>query len=266
MAVSGQTAPVTEDQRWLFPPNLPLQTADRFESTDGDLLSGFSAHTSEPQRGPGKLFWQLSPAVSKTGIKVKIGTTKHADKSLTNVCVSEHESAPVSSPPMGFNDQWNAVRCKLMPLEEYFYISRSAVVSTTKSVRINPRRPLCRAGCGFLSQWLTMTVIGGEWAEVLTDVQKLRASEDLMGSKRTEGCPEFKCETFKKSLHGLCIRTQRKGRVYLFIILQFVVQDDSVRLVWLGPGKGDAVHTAAHLVHNRHRRRSCKETETKKTC
>lgn len=47
---------------------------------------------------------------------------------------------------------------------------------------------------------------------------------------------------------------------YLFIILKFIVQDDSIRLVRLGPGEGDAVHRAADLVHYRHSGRSCEET------
>lgn len=46
---------------------------------------------------------------------------------------------------------------------------------------------------------------------------------------------------------------------YLFIILQLVVQDDAVGLVGLGPGQGDAVHGAAHLVHDGHGGRSCKK-------
>lgn len=36
---------------------------------------------------------------------------------------------------------------------------------------------------------------------------------------------------------------------YLFIILQLIVQDDSVGLVGLGPREGDAVHSATDLVH-----------------
>lgn len=53
---------------------------------------------------------------------------------------------------------------------------------------------------------------------------------------------------------------EKRNRLYLFIILQFVVQDDAIGLVRLGPGEGDAVHTAAHLVHYRHCGWSCKKT------
>lgn len=49
---------------------------------------------------------------------------------------------------------------------------------------------------------------------------------------------------------------------YLLIILQLIVQDDSVRLVRLGPGEGDAVHSAADLVHYGYCGRSCEETKT----
>lgn len=45
---------------------------------------------------------------------------------------------------------------------------------------------------------------------------------------------------------------------YLLIILQFIVQNHAVGLVWLGPRQGDAVHGAAHLVHNGHSRWCCK--------
>lgn len=45
---------------------------------------------------------------------------------------------------------------------------------------------------------------------------------------------------------------------YLLIILQLIVQDDSIGLVRLGPGQGDAVHGAAHLVHDGHSRGGCK--------
>lgn len=45
---------------------------------------------------------------------------------------------------------------------------------------------------------------------------------------------------------------------YLLIILQFIVQDHAVGLVWLRPRQGDAVHGAAHLVHNGHGRWCCK--------
>ena len=51
---------------------------------------------------------------------------------------------------------------------------------------------------------------------------------------------------------------------YLFIILQLIVQDDSIRLVRLGPGEGDAVHGATDLVHYGHSGWSCEET--KKVC
>lgn len=49
--------------------------------------------------------------------------------------------------------------------------------------------------------------------------------------------------------------------MYLFIILEFIIQDDSVGLVGLGPGEGDAVHGTTDLVHYRHSGRSCEETE-----
>jgi hypothetical protein len=45
---------------------------------------------------------------------------------------------------------------------------------------------------------------------------------------------------------------------YLLIVLQLVVQDHTVGLVWLGPRQGDAVHSAAHLVHDGHGRWCCK--------
>lgn len=50
----------------------------------------------------------------------------------------------------------------------------------------------------------------------------------------------------------------RKNNGYLLIVLELIVQDDSVGLVRLGPGEGDAVHGAAHLVHDGHSGRSCK--------
>ena len=43
---------------------------------------------------------------------------------------------------------------------------------------------------------------------------------------------------------------------YLLIVLQLIIQDDAVGLVGLGPREGDAVHSAAHLVHDGHGRRS----------
>lgn len=43
---------------------------------------------------------------------------------------------------------------------------------------------------------------------------------------------------------------------YLLIVLQLIIQDDAVGLVGLGPREGDAVHGAAHLVHDGHGRRS----------
>lgn len=45
---------------------------------------------------------------------------------------------------------------------------------------------------------------------------------------------------------------------YLLIVLQLIVQDDAVGLVRLGPRQGDAVHRAAHRVHDGHSRRSWK--------
>lgn len=39
---------------------------------------------------------------------------------------------------------------------------------------------------------------------------------------------------------------------YLLIILQLVIQDDSVGLVRLRPREGNAVHGAADLVHDGH--------------
>lgn len=39
------------------------------------------------------------------------------------------------------------------------------------------------------------------------------------------------------------------GYDHLFVILEFIVQDDSVWLIWLRPGEGDAVHGTADLVH-----------------
>ena len=43
---------------------------------------------------------------------------------------------------------------------------------------------------------------------------------------------------------------------YLLLVLQLIIQDDAVGLVGLGPREGDAVHGAAHLVHDGHGRRS----------
>lgn len=39
---------------------------------------------------------------------------------------------------------------------------------------------------------------------------------------------------------------------YLLVILQLVIQDDSIGLVRLRPREGNAVHGAADLVHDRH--------------
>lgn len=52
--------------------------------------------------------------------------------------------------------------------------------------------------------------------------------------------------------------TPTKVPQYLLVILQLLVQDDSVGLVGLGPGQDDAVHGAAHLVHDGHSRRGWK--------
>lgn len=53
------------------------------------------------------------------------------------------------------------------------------------------------------------------------------------------------------------------GRMrYLFITQELVVQDDSIGLVRLGPGEGDAVHSAADLVHDGYCGWSCEETKT----
>lgn len=46
---------------------------------------------------------------------------------------------------------------------------------------------------------------------------------------------------------------------YLLIVLKLIVQDDSVGLVGLRPGQGDAVHGAADLVHDGHSGRSCRK-------
>lgn len=48
-----------------------------------------------------------------------------------------------------------------------------------------------------------------------------------------------------------------KNNYYLLIVLELIVQDDSIGLVRLGPGEGDAVHGAADLVHDGHCGRSC---------
>ena len=45
---------------------------------------------------------------------------------------------------------------------------------------------------------------------------------------------------------------------YLLIVLQLVIQDDAIGLVGLGPRQGNAVHGAAHLVHDGHGRWSWK--------
>lgn len=42
-----------------------------------------------------------------------------------------------------------------------------------KPLCINPQRSYCRAERGFLSQWLTVIIIEREWAQVLSNVQKL---------------------------------------------------------------------------------------------
>lgn len=52
--------------------------------------------------------------------------------------------------------------------------------------------------------------------------------------------------------HCVCVR-------YLFIILQLIVEYDSIWLVWLRPGESDAVDRTTDLVHYRHRRRSWKK-------
>lgn len=64
-----------------------------------------------------------------------------------------------------------------------------------------------------------------------------------------------------------CKTMTMKNNCYLLIVLKFIVQDDSVGLVGLGPGEGDAVHGAADLVHDGHGGRSCegKEQPTTKT-
>lgn len=51
---------------------------------------------------------------------------------------------------------------------------------------------------------------------------------------------------------------ERQKHRYLLIVLQLIVQDDAVGLVGLGPRQGDAVHGAAHLVHDGHSRWSWK--------
>lgn len=50
---------------------------------------------------------------------------------------------------------------------------------------------------------------------------------------------------------------------YLFIILQLIIQDDSIWLVRLGPGEGDAVHSTTDLVHYGYCWWSCEETKTR---
>lgn len=56
-----------------------------------------------------------------------------------------------------------------------------------------------------------------------------------------------------------------KNSYYLLIVLQLIVQDDSVGLVGLRPGEGDAVHGAADLVHDGHSGRSCERGKKKQT-
>lgn len=50
----------------------------------------------------------------------------------------------------------------------------------------------------------------------------------------------------------------RREPRYLLVVLQLIVQDDAIGLVRLGPRQGDAVHGAAHLVHDGHSRWSWK--------
>lgn len=59
---------------------------------------------------------------------------------------------------------------------------------------------------------------------------------------------------------ALCFTMRMTTKLsHLLIVLKLIVQDDSVGLVGLRPGQGDAVHGAADLVHDGHSGRSCKK-------
>lgn len=45
---------------------------------------------------------------------------------------------------------------------------------------------------------------------------------------------------------------QQTAVVYLLIVLKFIVQDNSIGLIRLGPGQSDAVWGSADLVDDRH--------------
>lgn len=96
---SDSSSPLTEDHRWFSAPNLPPQTADRFESTDWDLLSCCRQCTSQHtllshSRGQGNCFDSSLQRCQRRELKSKLEQLSMQTKAWqTCVCLSTR--APV---------------------------------------------------------------------------------------------------------------------------------------------------------------------------
>lgn len=162
-----------------------LQNADRSENEDWDSFSCspsnplLSAHFWAPAGAGTIVLTALSSSVTEGNYTQKWNDSACRRKTCMRACTcvrficvlvivcSTHMNQCTSVLVRKYADSE-----KLAPLILFLQQSVHHCFNH-KSLRINPQWPYCRAERGFLSQWLTVIIIEREWAEVLSNVQKL---------------------------------------------------------------------------------------------